>query len=238
MDMLKFILAFVACCICFSASSDEFTRFSTAKRHLIKTLPNNAKSLYCGCDIKKQGKKLVPDPTGCGYVPRNTFIRSGKVNQRALRIEWEHIVPAWEFGHQLQCWQDGGRKNCRKVSAKFRKMEADINNLAPAIGEINADRSNYRFGMLSENATQYGRCEVKVNFKQRVVEPPFYARKRIADTYAYMKKTYGLKISNKQQKLFDAWQRQAFANKSSASKLKKPGLYTHLHKSGPNTLNK
>jgi len=201
MDMLKFILAFVACCICFSASSEEFTRFSTAKRHLIKTLPNNAKSLYCGCDIKKQGKKLVPDPTGCGYVPRNTFTRSGKVNQRALRIEWEHIVPAWEFGHQLQCWQDGGRKNCRKVSAKFRKMEADINNLAPAIGEINADRSNYRFGMLSAY-----KC-------------PIYARKRIADTYAYMKKTYGLKISNKQQKLFDVWQRQAFANKSSASKL-------------------
>ena len=219
MDMLKFILAFVACCICFSASSEEFTRFSTAKRHLIKTLPENAKSLYCGCDIKKQGKKLIPAPSNCGYIPRNTLTSSGKVNVRALRIEWEHIVPAWEFGHQLQCWQNGGRKNCRKVSAKFRKMEADINNLAPAIGEINADRSNYRFGMLSENATQSGRCEVKVNFKQRVVEPPFYARKRIADTYAYMQKTYGLKISDKQQKLFDAWQRQAFANKSSTSKL-------------------
>lgn len=217
--MLKFILAFVACCICFSASSEEFTRFSTAKRHLIKTLPENAKSLYCGCDIKKQGKKLTPDPSNCGYIPRNTLTSSGKVNVRALRIEWEHIVPAWEFGHQLQCWQNGGRKNCRKVSAKFRKMEADINNLAPAIGEINADRSNYRFGMLSENATQYGRCQVKVNFKQRVVEPPFYARKRIADTYAYMQKTYGLKISAKQQKLFDAWQKQAFADKSSASKL-------------------
>ena len=217
--MLKFILAFVACCICFSASSEEFTRFSTAKRHLIKTLPENAKSLYCGCDIKKQGKKLIPAPSNCGYIPRNTLTSSGKVNVRALRIEWEHIVPAWEFGHQLQCWQNGGRKNCRKVSAKFRKMEADINNLAPAIGEINADRSNYRFGMLSENATQYGRCQVKVNFKQRVVEPPFYARKRIADTYAYMQKTYGLKISAKQQKLFDAWQKQAFADKSSASKL-------------------
>ena len=142
MDMLKFILAFVACCICFSASSEEFTRFSTAKRHLIKTLPENAKSLYCGCDIKKQGKKLIPDPSNCGYIPRKTLTSSGKVNVRALRIEWEHIVPAWEFGHQLQCWQNGGRKNCRKVSAKVRKMEADINNLAPAIGEINADRSN------------------------------------------------------------------------------------------------
>ena len=219
MDMTRFILALLACCVCVSVSAEQFTRFSTAKRHLIKTLPDNAKSIYCGCDIKKEGKKLIPDPSNCGYIPRNTLTRSGKVNVRALRIEWEHIVPAWEFGHQLQCWQDGGRKNCRKVSAKFRQMEADINNLAPAIGEINADRSNYRFGMLNEKATQYGRCEVKVNFKQRVVEPPVYARKRIADTYAYMQKTYGLKISDKQQKLFNAWQKQAFADTSSASKL-------------------
>ncbi|MGO2563722.1 MAG: endonuclease, partial [Pseudoalteromonas nigrifaciens] len=103
--------------------------------------------------------------------------------------------------------------------AKFRKMEADINNLAPAIGEINADRSNYRFGMLSESATQYGRCEVKVNFKQRVIEPPFYARKQIADAYAYMQKTYGLKISNKQQQLFNAWQQQAYAAQTNTKKL-------------------
>ncbi|TMO02031.1 endonuclease [Pseudoalteromonas sp. S558] len=217
--MTRFILALLACFLCASVSGEQFTRFSTAKKHLIKTLPKDAKSIYCGCDIKKQGKKLVPDPTNCGYVPRNTLTRSGKVNVRALRIEWEHIVPAWEFGHQLQCWQNGGRKNCRKVSAKFRQMEADINNLAPAIGEINTDRSNYRFGMLNEKATQYGRCEVKVNFKQRVIEPPVDARKRIADTYAYMQKTYGLKISDKQKKLFNAWQQQAFAAQGDTKKL-------------------
>ncbi len=217
--MPHFIFALLLCVISFTINAEQFTRFSSAKKHLIKTLPTNAKSIYCGCDIKRKGKKLVPDATHCGYVPRNTFTRSGNVNQRALRIEWEHIVPAWEFGHQLQCWQDGGRKNCRKVSAKFRMMEADINNLAPAIGEINADRSNYRFGMLAQNANQYGRCEVKVNFKQRVIEPPVYARKRIADAYAYMQKTYGLKISNQQQKLFNAWQQQAYAAHTDSKKL-------------------
>lgn len=209
--MIRYILAFTAIMMCFGVYAEQFTRFSTAKKHLIKTLPSNAKSLYCGCDIKRQGKKLIPDPTSCGYIPRNTYTRSGKVNVRALRIEWEHIVPAWEFGHQLQCWQDGGRKNCVKNSAKFRKMEADINNLAPAIGEVNADRSNFRFGMLTGEANQYGRCPVKVNFKQRVVEPPFYARERIVKAYSYMQKTYGLKISKKQQQLFNAWQQQALA---------------------------
>jgi len=65
--------------------------------------------------------------------------------------------------------------------------------------------------MISGNATQYGNCQVKVNFKQRVVEPPAYSRKRIADAYFYMQKTYGLKISNKQQQLFRAWQKQSLA---------------------------
>ncbi|HEA17537.1 MAG TPA: endonuclease I [Pseudoalteromonas prydzensis] len=213
--MPHFILALVFVCLSFNLYAEQFTSFSSAKKHLIKTLPNDAKSIYCGCDIKRQGKKLVPDPNACGYVPRNAITRSGKPNARAVRIEWEHIVPAWEFGHQLQCWQNGGRKNCIKTSAQFRKMEADINNLAPAIGEINADRSNYRFGMITGNASQYGSCQVKVDFKQRVIEPPFYARKRIADAYFYMQKTYGLKISDKQQKLFTAWQNQALAAQQS-----------------------
>lgn len=213
--MPYFIIALVISLASFNLHSEQFTRFSTAKRHLIKTLPSDAKSIYCGCDIKRQGKKLIPDPSACGYKPRNAVTRSGKPNARAVRIEWEHIVPAWEFGHQLQCWQNGGRKNCVKTSEQFRKMEADINNLAPAIGEINADRSNYRFGMVAGNATQYGSCQVKVNFKQRVVEPPAYSRKRIADAYFYMQKTYGLKISNKQQQLFKAWQNQAMIAKGS-----------------------
>ena len=69
--------------------------------------------------------------------------------------------------------------------------------------------------MITGDANQYGRCQVKVDFKQRLVEPPFHARKRIADAYFYMQKTYGLKISDKQQKLFTAWQNQALAAKGS-----------------------
>ena len=55
----------------------------------------------------------------------------------------EHAVPAWEFGHQLQCWQEGGRKNCGK-SDEFNRMEGTCTTL-PAIGEVNGDRANFRF---------------------------------------------------------------------------------------------
>lgn len=207
--MIKQKYAFIFCIVILAifnfVSAQEFKSFSTAKKHLISQVTNETKTIYCGCSIKKEGKKLTPITEPCGYKPRLELTRSGNVNERAKRIEWEHIVPAWEFGHQLKCWQDGGRKNCRKNSDKFKKMEADINNLAPAIGEINGDRSNYRFGMLSNTPKRYGSCDVKIDFKQRVIEPPVKARKRIAEAYFYMQSTYGLKISNKQLKLFNAW---------------------------------
>jgi deoxyribonuclease-1 len=205
MNILKKILTLLFFVWTSNCSASEFNSFSSAKKHLSKQVNADTKTIYCGCSIEKKGKKLVPDADSCGYIPRNEFTKKGKVNARAKRIEWEHIVPAWEFGHQLQCWQNGGRKNCKKVSKKFKKMEADIKNLAPAVGEINADRSNYRFGMIEGEKRAYGACDVEIDFKQRVIEPPPEARKKIAETYYYMQRTYGLKISKKQKKLFDVW---------------------------------
>ncbi|CCQ11180.1 Endonuclease I Precursor (Endo I) [Pseudoalteromonas luteoviolacea B = ATCC 29581] len=186
-------------------SVEDIDNFSQAKRYLRANLPKNAKTFYCGCDIIRKGKKLEPDLASCGYAARNPELKNGKPNPRVHRVEWEHIVSAWEFGHQLQCWQDGGRKNCMKQSDLFRRMEADINNLVPAIGEVNGDRSNYKFAMLPHLKPLYGQCEVKIDFKNKLVEPPKRARKQIAQAYFYMEKTYGLSISNKQRQLFNAW---------------------------------
>ncbi|MEH6652250.1 MAG: endonuclease [Motiliproteus sp.] len=129
--------------------------FSQAKRIAATLYADHQTSFYCGCSYSRQGKKLVPDLGSCGYVPR-------KEPKRASRIEWEHVVPAWAFGHQLQCWQDGGRKNCKKVSEKFRRMEADLMNLVPALGEINGNRSNYSFTMLQGEPRVYGACDFEV----------------------------------------------------------------------------
>ncbi|WP_413473472.1 endonuclease EndA [Shewanella baltica] len=160
------------------------------------TLP--ATSFYCGCDIQIKGKSWKPDLASCGYQVR-------KQETRANRIEWEHIVPAWEFGHQLQCWQKGGRKNCADNSNEFNKMEADMHNLVPAIGEVNGDRSNFRFSQWNGKADQYGQCTMVVDFKNRQAQPPVNARGKIARTYLYMQQTYGLKIASSQLKLFKAW---------------------------------
>lgn len=173
--------------------------FSKAKKEAVKIYADHPTSFYCGCNIEWQGRKGTPDLNSCGYQVR-------KQERRASRIEWEHVVPAWQFGHQRQCWQQGGRKYCTKNDQQFRSMEADLHNLTPAIGEVNGDRSNYNFSQWNGvQGVTYGRCEMQVNFKQREVMPPDRARGSIARTYLYMSKEYGFKLSSQQTKLMNAW---------------------------------
>lgn len=99
--------------------------FSEAKKAAWKLYAPQSTEFYCGC--KYTGNKV--DLKACGYVPR-------KNAKRASRIEWEHIVPAWQIGHQRQCWQQGGRKNCTRYDPVYQKAEADLHNLVPSIGEV------------------------------------------------------------------------------------------------------
>lgn len=175
--------------------------FSKAKKIAVGIYRDHPVSFYCGCDIEWHGKKGIPDLESCGYEVR-------KQPKRASRIEWEHVVPAWQFGHQLQCWQDGGRKNCGK-NPQFRRMEADLHNLTPAIGEVNGDRSNFSFRPWNGDlGAHYGQCDMKVDFKSRRADPPPASRGAIARIYLYMSDQYPFRLSRQQRQLMEAWDRQ------------------------------
>nr|WP_237387605.1 endonuclease [Xenorhabdus sp. Sc-CR9] len=160
-------------------------------------------TLYCGCDwqwVGKSGGRV--DLASCGY-----HVRSQQT--RAERIEWEHIVPAWVFGHQRQCWQNGGRKNCVDTDPGFRVIESDMHNLAPSIGEVNGDRSNFSYGMVARNTpNMYGACSSKVDFKSRLFEPRDRVKGMVARVNFYMHDRYNLTMSRQQQQLMMAWDRQ------------------------------
>ncbi|WP_051559770.1 endonuclease [Marinobacterium jannaschii] len=193
--ILLFLLLLLQSCL-----SEAATSFRQSKKTLAKIYLDHPKTFYCGCDFEFRNKKLRPDLNHCGYTPR-------KNPKRASRIEWEHLVPAWAFGHQLRCWQEGGRQACRR-DKQFRLMEADMHNLVPAIGEVNGDRSNYRFAMIPGERRRYGRCNMEIDFKQRKAEPPPEVRGDIARAYFYMQQRYGLKISRSERRLFEAWNRE------------------------------
>ena len=170
--------------------------FSEAKTIAWKLYAPQSTEFYCGC--KYTGNRI--DLASCGYVPR-------KNAKRAQRIEWEHIVSAWQIGHQRQCWQNGGRKNCSRNDKPFQLAEADLHNLVPSIGEVNADRSNFSFGWVAEQKNQYGACQTRVDFMARKVMPRASIRGMVARTHLYMSKYYNLRLSRQDQQLYQAWNR-------------------------------
>lgn len=166
-------------------------------------------TLYCGCDWRWVGRSGGrTDLESCGYQIRSP--QSAHMVTRAERTEWEHILPISVLGRQLQCWQNGGRKNCQASSAQFNQMEANLFNLTPVIGEVNADRSNYSMGIVSASKQgMYGHCQSKTDFKQRAFEPRDEAKGLVARTYFYMYDRYPkLRMSKQQQRLFMAWDKQ------------------------------
>ena len=127
-------------------------------------------------------------------------------------------MPAHAFGHTRQCWREPicttktgkaykGRRCCAKIDPVFEAMESDLHNLVPAIGELNGDRSNRSFSMVSGEPREYGACNFEIDFDTDKVEPPEAVQGDIARTYFYMNTTYGLPISKKQRQLFETWAR-------------------------------
>jgi len=158
--------------------------------------------LYCGCKwtwVGKSGGRI--DAESCGLKAR-------KQENRAERTEWEHIVPAWTFGNQRQCWKNGGREYCVDDDPVFRAMEADLFNLYPSVGEVNGDRSNFNYGMASGVAPQYGQCKTRVDFDQRAAEPRDEVKGLVARTTFYMFDRYKLSMSRQQQQILMAWDKQ------------------------------
>ena len=194
-DVLMFRYLILLCLLTTSLAHASAPRtFNEAKKVAWKLYAKNPVEFYCGCRFS--GNKV--DLKSCGYVPR-------KNPERAARIEWEHVVPAWTIGHQRQCWRKGGRSHCAKTDLTFRRAEADLHNLIPSIGEVNGDRSNFGFGWLPQQPSQYGACPMVVDFKARKAMPRKAVRGMVARTYFYMAERYALRLSKQDQQLYTAW---------------------------------
>lgn len=169
--------------------------FNDAKRVLPRVFAGMEEDFYCGCTY--HGKDV--DFASCGYEPR-------KNAKRASRIEWEHVVPAWALGHQRQCWQNGGRKNCTSTDPVFQMAEGDLNNLVPAVGEVNGDRGNFSYGAWTRNPEpMYGQCKSVTDFKLKRFQPREEVRGRAARITLYMHDRYHLRMSSQDRKLMCAW---------------------------------
>lgn len=208
--LITISLAIFASSVIAGTGTENINNFYKAKKVLytqIYKANEDHQTFYCGCDIERQGKKLIPNHESCGYETRNP-----KNENRANRIEAEHIVPAAHIGYQNKCMianksRKDKRDYCEKTDPNFKNAYIDLHNLVPAIGEVNMDRSNYRFTSFEDAGVKsvYGKCDIRIDFKGKRVAPPDNVKGDIARTYLYMSDRYKIKLSDGQRKMFEAW---------------------------------
>lgn len=196
--------------------TNPITSFSTAKKKARNEVYfDHRTTLYCSCDYTHSTTASggVIDPTACGYEVRANADRGGQ-------LEWEHMMPAFEFGHTRACWKVGhddckkpdntpfkGRDCCKKsgVDPEFRKMLSDLHNLAPSVGELNADRSNHPYGIVEGEPRNYGACDFEVSAPPKVAEPMESVRGDVARAWLYMSDTYSIRLSRQERAMFEGW---------------------------------
>ncbi len=180
-------------------------------------------TIYCEAPYKQSKDVILPSD-----------FNTEKYTKRSKRIEWEHVVPAENFGRTFSEWRDGhelcvdkkgkyfkGRKCAEKVNTEYRYMQADMYNLYPAIGSVNAMRSNYNFVPMSASDTFGSGCEGMI-IQDRKVSPPDKSRGQIARAYLYMENTYKTyKMSDSQRKLMQAWNKQYPVTKNECIRTKR-----------------
>ncbi|NCO71588.1 MULTISPECIES: endonuclease [Shewanella] len=213
MNLLKislplFLLALSSTAIAAGNTSND--SFNKAKKMLEREVYQDHRvTIYCGA--KFDAKKNIESPEG--------FVTTTHL-KRAKKVEWEHVVPAENFGRAFSEWRDGhnecvdskgkpfkGRKCAEKMNKEYRYMQADMHNLFPAIGAVNALRSNYNFTMLPAAKSDFGSCDMRID--DRKAQPPIAARGTIARTYMYMEQTYPkYKMSKQQSQLMQVWDKQ------------------------------
>lgn len=212
MNKISLVLLLIFSENVFSSGNTTNDSFNKAKKMLEKRVYGQLerKTIYCSATFDKS--KLIIDKNG---------FSSNKYKKREKKIEWEHVVPAENFGRSFVEWRDGdprcvtkkgksfkGRNCASKVNKEYRYMQADMYNLYPAIGAVNGLRSNYRYSVVADGY-DLGGCEMIISSKEKRVVPPDRSKGIVARVSLYFSETYGrYKLSDSQRKLFEAWDKK------------------------------
>lgn len=182
--------------------------FTAAKRRAAAIYADHRETFYCSCSFSAEG---LIEARGCGYRPRGR-------SRTSQRLTWEHVVPASAFGSQRSCWRDrpcldrngrrlDGRACCRKIDDEFRRMEADLHNLVPAIGELNQARAHFTFGTVTGEPRAFGQCDFEIDVARQTAELPASRRGDVARAYLYMNLVYpeAFRLSGAERARLEAW---------------------------------
>lgn len=210
-----------------AGGNQRIRSFVLAKKVLHRLYEQNRVDLYCGCAFAPDGHGgFAVDLATCGYA-------TSREPTRAHRIEWEHAVAAATFGRSFREWTEGSERcvdrkgkrfkgrHCAETSPEFSRMEGDLHNLFPVVGEVNALRSDFPMGILDpagaarssavnapgakDDVFTFGAC--KSTIERGVFLPRPEARGELARASLYMAWAYPahLSLDTAHRELFQRW---------------------------------
>ncbi len=106
---------------------------------------------------------------------------------------------------QLHC---GDRRQCRRRSRLFNRIESDMHNMYPARKDLNRDRGSYAYGIIKGERWVEPGCDFELDHRHHRAEPRPAVRGDIARAMLYMADTYDLKLFRRQRDLLLKWHRQ------------------------------
>lgn len=199
--------------------------YAVKQEMLDKVYYDHRQTLYCNATFSTHKKITLPQGFKLPDLKNVDFnvydISAAELQRKAERMEWEHIVPAQNFGKTFTEWSDGhkncvsskgkkfkGRSCAEKESEEFRYMYTDMYNLYPSIGAVNYLRANFNFTQFDRKVSNtFGSCPMKIS--KNKAEPADEIKGLIARTYLYMRQTYPrYSIGEPMYSLLKTWNKQ------------------------------
>ena len=200
--------------------------YAVKQEMLDKVYYDRRRTLYCDARFSRHKKLELPQGFTLPDLQNADFkiydATPELLQMKANRLEWEHIVPAQNFGKTFPEWYDGkascvskkgkrfkGRACAEQENEEFRYMYTDMYNLYPVIGAVNHLRAHFNFTQFTKPiAPTFGVCGGMVIFGNKV-EPRDEIKGFIARTYLYMQYTYPrYRISENMVSILNVWDKK------------------------------
>ena len=185
--------------------------WGTAKKWARDTIyADHNTTFYCGCSYTPKSRSGGEvSHTACHYDDGDSEVKN---KTRAVVMEWEHVVPAslmpargfacWN-GDGLPACSKGSRACCEKNDLNARVMIFDLHNMVPSVGQVNALRSNKRYGLVTGEERKLGACDFE--WTTEIAEPPQVKQGEVARIWLYMAAQHGLELESGELARYIQW---------------------------------
>lgn len=178
-----------------------------------------------GATYDAQGNRDAAD----GFTTPKHEKRAGQDRMGARPPRWRTSARHLWNGAKAPLKRQSQVQSSRAASAPRRLMlstddaTADMYNLFPAIGAVNALRSNFNYAMLAGEPATFGSCVLAKKSAATKLEPPARAVGQIARTYFYMQDSFYSRyhMSSQQEQLMKAWDKQYPVDKWECTRAKR-----------------